>query len=120
MTDLAASRLLFLHAWLCDRLRLPRGVRDVGALRDALAAADARSGDLFERAAALAAALAHHQPFTAANLVLAAAAAWLLLRTYDLDLRLEPIDIPELRRLLTGDDDPALVAWLRSRTVPAG
>jgi prophage maintenance system killer protein len=120
VTELAASQVLFLHARLCDWLREPRGMREVGALRRALDAADAVSGDLFERAAALAVALARHQPFVAANLALSAAAAGVLLRTYDLDLRLEPTDTPELRRLLSGDDHAALVAWLRSRTLPAG
>jgi prophage maintenance system killer protein len=120
VTELAASQVLFLHARLCDQLRMPRGVRDVGALGRALDTADARSGDLFERAAALAAALARHQPFFAANLALAAAAAGLLLRTYDLDLRLDPVDVPGLRLLLDGDDHSALVDWLRSHTAPLG
>ncbi len=119
MTDLAASQVLFLHARLCDRLRQPRGVRDVGALRRALDASQATSGDLFERAAALAAAFARYQPFAAANLPLAAAAAGLLLHTYDLDLRLQTTDMPGLHVLLTGNARAALVAWLRDHTEPS-
>jgi len=129
VTDLAASQVLFLHAQLCDRLHQTRGVRDVGALRRALDASPATSGDLFERAAALAAAFARYQPFAAANLPLAAAAAargrlaaaaaGLLLHTYDLDLRLQTTDMPGLHVLLTGNARAALVAWLRDHTEPS-
>jgi prophage maintenance system killer protein len=118
MTAPRASRLLFLHAQLAAALGAPRGVADVPALAAARADAATASGDLFEQAAALANALAHHRPFYAANLALAAAAAGLFLRDYDLDLQLTAADAPALGALLRADAPPALADWLRAHTAP--
>ncbi|HEY7064704.1 MAG TPA: hypothetical protein VII06_24740 [Chloroflexota bacterium] len=120
MTPLAAGRLLFLHARLAATLGLRSGVADTAALGAALqdGGASIETGDLFERAAALADALARHRPFRAANLALAAAAACLLLREFDLDVQVDAAAAPALRSLLAGDDRAALVAWLRSHTAP--
>jgi hypothetical protein len=118
MTARRASQLLFLHARLATALGLPRGVADVPALAAALDEAVTDGGDLFEQAAAVAAAFARRRPFHAANLAFAAAAAGLLLREYDLDLRLAAADAPALRELLLGGDHAALAAWLRAHTVP--
>jgi prophage maintenance system killer protein len=118
MTPLRASQFLFLHAQVATALGLPRGVADGAALAAALDAATAASGDLFEQAAARALALARQRPFHAANRALAAAAAGLFLREYDLDLQLTPADAPALRDLLRAGAPPALAAWLRAHTVP--
>jgi prophage maintenance system killer protein len=118
MTALRASQLLFLHARLATALGVPRGVVDAAALSDALADAAAASGDLFEQAAAWADTLARRRPFRAANLALAAAAAGLFLREYDLDLQFGAADAPTLRGLLAAGDRAALAAWLRAHTVP--
>src|SRR5581483_7422881 len=113
-----ASQLLFLHARLAAALGVPPGVADVGALAAALQDAAATGSDLFEQAAALAAALARRHPFYAANLALAAAAAGLFLRAYDLELQLTVSDAPALRAHLTAGDRAVLAAWLRARTTP--
>src|SRR5947207_6292549 len=118
MTPLRTSQLLFLHAQLAAALGGRRGVDDVAALAAALADAARAGGDLFERAAALADALAQRQPFHAANLALAAAAAGLFLRAYDLDVQLGAPDAPALRGLLVAGDRAALATWLRAHTVP--
>ena len=120
MTAPGASRLLYLHAQVATCLGVPRGVADGAALAAALrdAGSWAACGDLFERAAALAAALARRRPFVAANLALAAAAAGLFLRGYDLDLQLDAAATPALRALIASGDRAALAAWLRAHTGP--
>ena len=120
MQTLSASQVLFLHAQLARYLGAPRGVADTAALAAALAQVDtsAPAAGLFDMVAILASALARHRPFAAANHALAAAAAGLLLRHYDLDLRLDPADMPALAALLTSDERDALADWLRARTQP--
>jgi prophage maintenance system killer protein len=120
MNGLTASQILFLHAQVAAQLGQPRGVAAIPALAAALreAAATAPGVGLFDRAALLAAALARHRPFHAANLALAAAAAGLFLRQYDLDLQLDPADAPALRALFRTDDPASLADWLRAHTVP--
>ena len=119
MTPLTASEILFLHAQLAAHLGQPRGVADVAALAALREAADTPPGaGLFDRAATLAGALAHHQPVRAANLALAAAAAGLFLRQYDLDLQIDPADAPALRALLGAGDPIPLADWLRAHTAP--
>ena len=120
MRALTPTQILFLHAQLADRLGQTRGVADPAALAAALAAVEAAAGavGLFELAATLAGSLAARHPFHGANLALAAAAAALLLRQYDLDLHLDPAEMPALGALLAADDRPALESWLRSHTAP--
>jgi prophage maintenance system killer protein len=120
MDPLTASQILFLHAQLAARAGLPRGVADARALAAALAeAADPAPGaGLFERAAGLAAALARHRPFHAANHAFAAAAAGMLLRQFGLDLQLASAEMPALRALLAAGDSSPLAGWLRAHTVP--
>ena len=120
MRALGASEVLYLHAQLAAHLGQPRGVADVRRLAEALAEVDATAptADLFELAATLAVALAQQRPFVAANLPLAAAAAGLLLRQYDLDLRLDAAEMPALLPLLATGDRAALATWLRERTAP--
>jgi prophage maintenance system killer protein len=116
---LGSSEVLFLHAQLAQHLGQPRGVADVTALAAALAEVEAAvPADLFELAATLAGTLAHRRPFAAANLALAAAAAGLLLRQYDLDVRLDAAEMPALRPLLAADDRAALATWLRAHAEP--
>ena len=120
MKALTPTRVLFLHAQLADRLGQTRVVADPAALAAALAAVEATApaAGLFELAATLAGSLAARHPFHGANLALAAAAAALLLRQYDLDLHLDPAEMPALGALLAADDRPALESWLRSHTAP--
>jgi prophage maintenance system killer protein len=120
LNGLTASQILFLHAQVAAQLGQPRGVAAVPALAAALrAAGDTTPGaGLFDRAAVLAVALARHKPFHSANLALAASAAGLLLRQYDLDLQLDPADAPALRALFRADDPASLADWLRAHTVP--
>ena len=120
MRALTPTQVLFLHAQLADRLGQTRGVADPTALTAALAAVDAAAptAGLFELAATVAGGLAARHPFHAANLALAAAAAALLLRQNDLDLQLDPAEMPALGTLLAADDRPALESWLRSHTAP--
>jgi prophage maintenance system killer protein len=117
---LSPAHLLFLHAQLATTLGKSRGVADVEVLRAALASVESLpdGADLFEIAAALAGALARARPFHAANLAVAAAAAGLFLREYDLDLRLDAPSAPDLVALLSADDPDSLIAWLRQRTLP--
>ena len=120
MNPLTASEVLFLHAQVAAHLDQARGVANVPALAAALneAAETPPGAGLFDRAASLAAALAHHQPFRSANLALAAAAAGLFLRQYDLDLQLDPADAPTFRALLRAGDPGTLADWLRVHTAP--
>jgi hypothetical protein len=114
-----AADLLFLHARLAELLRLPSGVRDVPALRRAIAeAAAADSGDLYADAAGLAHALYSARPFLAANAAHAVVSAALLLREYDLGLDLPLDELPALRGALAADDTAALAAWLRAHSAP--
>jgi prophage maintenance system killer protein len=118
--SLSPSHLLFLHAQLATALGKPRGVANPAALSTALAHVQSLPDglDLFEIAAALATSLARAHPFHAANLPLAAAAAGIFLRDYDLDLRLDPTSAPDLANLLSTDDPAPLASWLRQHTLP--
>jgi prophage maintenance system killer protein len=120
MEALRAAEVLWLHGAVAARLGERRGVADVAALATALreAVEAGAGGGLFELAAGYAGALAQYRPFHAGNLAVAAAAAGLLLRRYDLALDLTPTAMPELRALLIAGDREALADWLREHTVP--
>jgi prophage maintenance system killer protein len=113
---LKASEVLLLHAALATHLCQPRGIAEPRALVAALDEVEAATAgaDLLTRAATLATALARHQPFRAGNRAVGLAAALLLLRRYDLHVRLEPADLPTLRALLASGDAVALASWLRT------
>src|SRR4051794_20610925 len=118
MSVATPGQLCFLHAQVAASLGVRRGVADPEALAAALQEANAATGGLFERAAALASALASRRPFHAASLALAAAAAGLFLRGYDLDLQLGAEEAPTLRGLMLADDRASLAEWLRAHTAP--
>lgn len=110
--------LLWLHARLADLVGRGAGVGDLAALVAAWPAIASAEGDLFGRTASVALALDGGRPFVGANRALAAAAAGLLLRAYDLDLALTVADMPSLGALLDARDASALMDWLRARTRP--
>jgi prophage maintenance system killer protein len=115
---LSGAELLYLHARLVAQLGGPRGVRDVAALRTALAAAASVEGGLFERAAQAAVALAQARPFHTANEALALAAALLGLRRYGLAIVVAPAEMAQVATHLARGEADALATWLRARARP--